>query len=69
MTGVDIICNGEPRRVAPGATVADLLAELERPAKQVAVELNQELAPRGRHAELVLQAGDRVEIFTFVGGG
>src|SRR5689334_16444714 len=69
MSGVEIICNGEPRQVGPGATVADLLAELDRPAKQVAVEVNQELVPRARHGEHQLQAGDRIEIYTLVGGG
>jgi sulfur carrier protein ThiS len=31
-TGVQILYNGQTRQVAAGATVADLLAQLDRPA-------------------------------------
>jgi thiamine biosynthesis protein ThiS len=61
--------NGLPREVSAGATVAALLAELELRPAYVAVEINQELIPRGRHGERVLQPGDQVEVVTLVGGG
>lgn len=61
--------NGEPRQIAPGTTVAELLGELEMVPKYVAVEVNLELVPRGRHAEHVLAEGDRLEVVTLVGGG
>lgn len=64
-----IIFNGEPRPVAPGATVADLLTELGLTARQVAVEVNLDLVPRARHAERALADGDQVEVVTLVGGG
>jgi thiamine biosynthesis protein ThiS len=66
---LSITCNGEPRSVAPGTTVAALLAELGLEPRQVAVEVNLELVPRARHAERPLHAGDRLEIVTLVGGG
>ncbi len=64
-----ITLNGEPRDVATGTTVADLLGELEVLPKHVAVEVNLELVPRARHAEHALRENDRLEIVTLVGGG
>jgi sulfur carrier protein len=66
---LNVIVNGEGWVVEPDATVADLLARLKLQPRLVAVERNEELIPRGRHAECVLEAGDRVEIVTLVGGG
>ena len=61
--------NGEPREVPPGATVAALLSAMKIETGQVAVEVNALVVRRARHAEVQLQAGDQVEIVTFVGGG
>jgi sulfur carrier protein len=66
---VRIILNGTPRDVAERTTVAELLGTLKLQPKQVAVEINRELVPRGRHAIRVLCANDTVEIVTLVGGG
>jgi thiamine biosynthesis protein ThiS len=66
---VQILVNGEPREVAGGSTVADLLAELDVSVRYVAVEVNRGLVPRARHAEHVLLEGDELEIVTLVGGG
>ena len=67
--GITISLNGEPRQLAAGATIAELLAELGLTAKHVAVEANLDLIPRSRHAERHLADGDRLEIVTLVGGG
>lgn len=61
--------NGQPRTVSAEATVAALLVELELRPAYVAVEINQELVPRGHHAQRVLRDGDQVEVVTLVGGG
>jgi thiamine biosynthesis protein ThiS len=66
---MEIFVNGAPREIAPGMTLAELLRELELEPRFVAVEVNLTLAPRARHAEHVLQAGDRLEVVTLVGGG
>ncbi len=66
---MEIIFNGQPCEVPEAATVAHLLAQLDRPAKHVAVEVNLELIPRERHASVNLRPGDRVEVVTLVGGG
>ena len=69
MTDLSITLNGEPRRVAPGTSVAALLAEFELPAEKVAVERNLAIVPRSTFAEVLLAEGDALEIVHFVGGG
>ena len=64
-----IFFNGQPREVSEGTTVAQLLQQLELQPRYVAVEVNLELVPRQRHEAFVLQAGDRLEVVTLVGGG
>ena len=66
---VQIVMNGDPQEVEPGTTVAGLLAALKMQPRYVAVERNFELVPRTRHAECVLEDGDKLEIVTLVGGG
>ncbi|XXF80893.1 sulfur carrier protein ThiS [Myxococcaceae bacterium GXIMD 01537] len=62
--------NGESREVSETTTLVELLALLRvGSGPGVAVEVNAEVVRRARHAEHRLQAGDRVEIVTFVGGG
>ena len=64
-----IICNGKPREVPAGVTVAALLEELQLSPRMVAVEINLELSPRATHSARTLADGDRIEIVSLVGGG
>lgn len=66
---IDIVVNGDPRRVAAGTTVVALLTELGLADRRVAVERNREVVPRADHARTALAAGDQIELVTFVGGG
>ncbi len=66
---MNIVVNGAPRQVAPGTTIAQLLAELDVASQAVAVEVNLQLVPRARHAEHELQEADQLEVVTLVGGG
>jgi len=66
---VEIIVNGQSRRVAEETTVAELLEELGLARKYVAVEVNLQLVPRQQHGEHRLAPGDRLELVTLVGGG
>lgn len=66
---VNILINGEPRSVASGTTLAQLLETLRLDPRTLAVELNLNVIPRGRHAHCEVQDGDRLEIVTLVGGG
>lgn len=64
----EVYVNGESRRVAPGTTVAGLLATMELGGR-VAVERNRHVVPRAEHERVELAPGDRLEVVTFVGGG
>ena len=66
---MNIFVNGQTREVPTGATLAQLLESLRLDPRSLAVELNLDVVPRGRHAECVLRDGDRLEIVTLVGGG
>lgn len=66
---IEIILNGEPRAVPAALTVAALLAWLGLEPGGLAVERNLEIVPRSRHADTPVEAGDRLEIVQFVGGG
>lgn len=61
--------NGQPHRVDAGATIAALLEAEGLGQRRVAVEVNGEIVPRGRHAQQALAAGDTVEIVHALGGG
>ena len=64
-----IILNGEPREVADGRSIRDLLDEMELDPGTVAVEVNREIVKRANLAERILQPEDTLEILHFVGGG
>ena len=66
---VEIVLNGEARQLAEGATVLDLLSELGRDPRTVAVERNGEIVRRPEYGATVLAAGDRLEVVHFVQGG
>ena len=66
---IQIRVNGEARAWRRGATVADLLQDLQIRTERVAVELNLEILDRAVFTQRLLQEGDRVEILSFIGGG
>ena len=66
---IHIQVNGQARTWRSGATVADLLLDLDIQAERVAVELNLEILDRAAFGQRRLENGDRVEILGFIGGG
>ena len=66
---IQIRVNGEARAWRRGATVADLLQDLEIKTERVAVELNLEILDRASFTQRLLHDGDRIEILSFIGGG
>ena len=65
---LQVVVNGEPRRVPPGS-IADLVRLLELDPAKVAVERNALIVPRSTLAQVALAEGDSLEIVHFVGGG
>lgn len=66
---MEIVVNGERRKVVGDATVRWLLRELDLPESRVAVERNRAIVRKSDYEGTMLVEGDRIEIVTFVGGG
>jgi len=66
---IEIHVNGKVRSVPSGIRVEGLLETLGLDGRTVVVELNRDILRRTDHADTGLEAGDRVEIVHFVGGG
>lgn len=66
---IHIHVNGQARTWRSGATVADLLQDLDIRTERVAVELNLEILDQATFDQRQLRNGDRVEILGFIGGG
>jgi thiazole synthase len=66
---LSLTVNGEPRHIPTGASIADLVRNLELDPAKVAVERNGIIVPRSTLAEAALGDGDVLEIVHFVGGG
>jgi thiamine biosynthesis protein ThiS len=69
MIEIEILVNGEPRRVPGPASAADLLRHLGLDPRTVVVELNRRIVRRPELGNTTLSDGDSVELVHFVGGG
>ena len=63
-----ITLNGEPKELAEGLTLAQLLTQMELKGP-LAVEINGDLVEEDEFARRTLAGGDVVEVLRFVGGG
>ena len=52
-----------------GATLTDLINQLDLDPRGVAIERNREIVPKSAWDGLVLVEGDKLEVVVFVGGG
>jgi len=66
---LNLIINGEPRRLSGPLNVAGLLGALGLTEGKIAVERNLEIVPRSTYADVPVADGDRFEIVRFIGGG
>jgi sulfur carrier protein len=68
---VNVVLNGEPRELEPGARVREAVAATGAPVegRGVAVALDGEVVPRGRWDDTELREGQRVEVVRAVQGG
>ena len=66
---MDVVINGEQRNVAPGATLLELLKELELDPRAVVVEHNRKIVRRAGLGDVTVSEGDAIELVHFVGGG
>ncbi len=66
---IEVVVNGEPRRVTEALTLAGLLTELGVDPDRVALELDREIVRRPLWDSTPVRSGARLEIVWFVGGG
>ncbi|KGU54290.1 thiamine biosynthesis protein ThiS [Xanthomonas phaseoli pv. phaseoli] len=66
---MNIQLNGTPRSLPDNLLLSALLEQEGLVQRRVAVEVNGEIVPRGRHADHALREGDVVEIVHALGGG
>ena len=66
---VEIILNGETRRLDAPLSVRGLLESLGLDPAKIAVERNLEIVPRSAYGRTPIADGDRIEIVSFIGGG
>jgi sulfur carrier protein len=67
--GVAITVNGDPAVVAPGTTVAGLVADLGLEPRGVAIAVDGEVVTRRTWGDRPLAVGARVEVLTIAQGG
>lgn len=66
---MEIFVNGESRQVQESYSLIQLLEEMDLSGKRLALEINEEIVPKSRHADYLISAGDKVEIVNAIGGG
>ncbi|HEX5477697.1 MAG TPA: sulfur carrier protein ThiS [Burkholderiales bacterium] len=66
---MQVTVNGAAHSFEAPLDVGALLERLAMAGRKVAVERNGEIVPRGRHREVLLENGDRLEVVAAVGGG
>ncbi len=66
---IEIVVNGKPASVPGGLSVSGVLAALGIDPGRVAVEMNRRIVGRQDWAGTKVEAGARLEIVQFVGGG
>lgn len=66
---MEIIVNGDRRKVPDGLTVTALLEMMQMRPNRVAIERNREILPRALWHATPVQPNDSFEIVQFVGGG
>ena len=69
---LSVVLNGQIREfpnLEPPATLDALIRELSLKGDRIAVERNGDIAERTRWPEIIVEAGDKLEVVHFVGGG
>ncbi|MGB5963342.1 MAG: sulfur carrier protein ThiS [Coleofasciculaceae cyanobacterium] len=61
--------NGQSQSCLPQTKLPQLLEQLDLNPRLIAVEYNGEILHRQFWTETLMQAGDKIEIVTIVGGG
>ena len=66
---MNITLNGEQRTLESPISLDELVQLLDLKGKRLAIEVNQEIVPRGQFDTFQLSENDSVEIVHAIGGG
>ena len=66
---MDVVINGERQRVTPGASLLDVLSQLQLDPRAVVVEHKRRIVRRPALGDVKVNEGDAIELVHFVGGG
>ena len=66
---IEVIVNGEPRGIAPGITITEMLTGLGLHPRLIVVEYNREILDRTLYEQTGVRACDSFELVHFGGGG
>ncbi|MDJ0833018.1 MAG: sulfur carrier protein ThiS [Gammaproteobacteria bacterium] len=66
---MQVLINGESQTLEHDMTISALLQQSGLAGKRIAVEVNESIVPKSRHADTLLQDGDKIEIIHAIGGG
>lgn len=66
---MQLVINGEIKTVDNTDSLEVLAKGLGLDTKKVAIELNSAIIPKSMHASQKIAEGDKIEIFSFIGGG
>ncbi len=61
--------NGQSSELSSGVTALELIQQLGYENQRIALEVNEAIIPKSKHAEFALHEGDKIEIIKAVGGG
>jgi len=64
-----VVINGEAKDVPEGLNLRSLLKHLSLPHQRIAVEVDKQVIRKADWDETAVNAGTRIEIVHFVGGG
>ena len=60
--------NGEEKNLA-GTKLSDFLQTTTFNLKFIAVEINEQIIPKAKYGDTIIQDNDSIEVVSFVGGG
>jgi thiazole synthase len=69
MAEIEIILNGEKKKVSKNITILKILETFEIDPTKVAIEKDLEIIGTDQFSNLKIQEGAKIEIVHFIGGG
>jgi len=66
---MQLIINNENKKFVSPLSITELIINLGLEDKRIAIEVNEQIIPKGNHNSHQLAEGDKIEIVHAIGGG